>query len=631
MGSSSTKQACSPLQCFIDNWKKATKGDDWGYPLKATTLFQHCHNDWPLLNTGWPEDGTLNSRIVTATWVKIVNDPSLAAWAPYVDTWKRNVDENPPWLQKCRQAPNQAKICAVQKKAGKTQVLPTQEEEEDFIAAPPPYPTAPPALPTPHNPPGIPDPLGALGTPIARRTRNAIEGRSSPIIGVKGKLLRNYRMELVERYKNEIDMSPIRLAIAGCKNRKKKQELWDKAFEVALRHEEARIEKEEGEESEDEGAAVEVITAPLRRVYDALGPANAQGVVPPRTHTMQYVPFSTTDLYNWRNQTKSFEEDPEGLIKLVESVMKTYNPTFDDCTILLNALLSTEEVRKVHEGVRQHMVDTNVPEDQRANRYPMQAPNWDYNTADGITSLGTYRELLIHGMRRAARRPINMSKVSEIIQKADETPGAFLERLKVAYRRFTPINPDDVNQHAIVKAAFVGQSASDIRKKIQKRDNFMGETLDWMLALAQKTYGQREEEEGRKKEAYRAKKLMALGAVTSGPQSASNSGARQKEGRGRGHLGHNQCAICKQWGHWKRECPNQNQGQPAMPLPMGRGQWNPRGMRNSGAGQGRGRGQGWPSAAIGPGMNPHAQPWQPPQAQQSQVYGAMALYQEDEY
>ena len=59
--------------------------------------------------------------------------------------------------------------------------------------------------------------------------------------------------------------------------------------------------------------------------------------------TYQYWPFSTSDLYNWKTQTPSFSEKPQGLIDLLESILFTHNPTWDDCQQLLQVLFTTEE------------------------------------------------------------------------------------------------------------------------------------------------------------------------------------------------------------------------------------------------------------------------------------------------
>ena len=51
------------------------------------------------------------------------------------------------------------------------------------------------------------------------------------------------------------------------------------------------------------------------------GPAREGG-----ERTYQYWPFATSDLYNWKTQTPSFSEKPQGLIDLLESILFTHNP-----------------------------------------------------------------------------------------------------------------------------------------------------------------------------------------------------------------------------------------------------------------------------------------------------------------
>lgn len=54
----------------------------------------------------------------------------------------------------------------------------------------------------------------------------------------------------------------------------------------------------------------------------ALGPPDATGNQP-----MQYWPFATSDLYNWKMQTPKFSEKPGGLIDLLDSILFTHQPT----------------------------------------------------------------------------------------------------------------------------------------------------------------------------------------------------------------------------------------------------------------------------------------------------------------
>lgn len=68
------------------------------------------------------------------------------------------------------------------------------------------------------------------------------------------------------------------------------------------------------------------VALPLREI----GPPDDTGN--PR---LRYWPFSTSDLYNWKTQNARFSDNPKDLISLLDSVMFTHQPTWDDCQQLL--------------------------------------------------------------------------------------------------------------------------------------------------------------------------------------------------------------------------------------------------------------------------------------------------------
>jgi hypothetical protein len=73
----------------------------------------------------------------------------------------------------------------------------------------------------------------------------------------------------------------------------------------------------------------------------------------------QYWPFSSSDLYNWRTQNSPFSEDPKCLIDLLESIMHTHHPTWDDCHQLLNTLFTTEERERILNEARKNVLGDN--------------------------------------------------------------------------------------------------------------------------------------------------------------------------------------------------------------------------------------------------------------------------------
>lgn len=141
-------------------------------------------------------------------------------------------------------------------------------------------------------------------------------------------------------------------------------------------------------------------------------------------------------------------------------------------------------------------VPTNLPNETDAG-FPLNHPNWDYNTAEGREQSTVCHWALVAGLKGAARHPTNLSKVREVMQGPAEPPSVFLEHLMEAYRRYTPFDPTAEGQAAAVAMAFIGQSASDIRKKLQRIERLQDYTLQDLVKEAEKVYHRRETEEER--------------------------------------------------------------------------------------------------------------------------------------
>ena len=60
---------------------------------------------------------------------------------------------------------------------------------------------------------------------------------------------------------------------------------------------------------------------------------------------------------------------------------------------------------------------------------PEMRPNWDFNTREGQEILGCFHDALLQGLQVGAKKPTNMSIITTIIQKVDETLTNFYEIL----------------------------------------------------------------------------------------------------------------------------------------------------------------------------------------------------------
>ncbi|MCQ4187512.1 hypothetical protein FK515_28400, partial [Klebsiella pneumoniae] len=108
-------------------------------------------------------------------------------------------------------------------------------------------------------------------------------------------------------------------------------------------------------------------------------------------------------------------------------------------------------------------------------------------------------------------------------------------------RRHTPLDPgSEIGVQQLV-SLFIGQSASDIRRKLQKLRPTESRNLETLLDEAWRVFSNREEEDWRKD------KQMLVAALQ---ESKRSRGVRPRRPLERDH-----CAWCKQRGHWKSECP----------------------------------------------------------------------------
>uniref|UniRef100_A0A8C3F8H3 CCHC-type domain-containing protein n=1 Tax=Chrysemys picta bellii TaxID=8478 RepID=A0A8C3F8H3_CHRPI len=281
--------------------------------------------------------------------------------------------------------------------------------------------------------------------------------------------------------------------------------------------------------------------------------------------TMQvytHVPFNPVDLAAFKAQAGEFSTNLSKFISVFEGCLASHKPDWDDCNILMRTLLSEVERNQVmskvrEEAQRRHERDPgNVPEP--ADMVPLANPRWNPNDPLGQTRLTSYKELLLHGLRHSAVRHNNWAKPYELIQEPKESPVAFLQRIRDAIRQNTNANPDDQTTEAIIKGIFTSRAAPVIKRKLQKKEDLMGMSMAQILETANRAYTLREG--GKEKRQVK----MMVAAVQAGTKERPREGERGRgvRGRGCGHpglqerrLGRIHCAICRQEGHWKNECP----------------------------------------------------------------------------
>ena len=205
----------------------------------------------------------------------------------------------------------------------------------------------------------------------------------------------------------------------------------------------------------------------------------------------------------------------------------------------------------------------------------MVRPNWDFERAEGREHLRVYRQTLMANLRAAARKPTNLAKINSVRQEPNESPAAFLERIMEAFRQHTPMDPQADESRAAVMLAFVNQAAPDIRRKLQKIERLSEQSLQDLVRAAERVFNHRETPEERencirwKEREFRAeenrknqKELVQIFFAGIENKNRSPKGKKMdskiEEETTRRKLEKNQCAFCKEFGHWKDKCPKKN-------------------------------------------------------------------------
>ena len=86
-------------------------------------------------------------------------------------------------------------------------------------------------------------------------------------------------------------------------------------------------------------------------------------------------------------KTPLFLKNPQGLIDLLDSLLFTHNPTWDDCQQLLQVLLTMEEWERILSKARQHVPGVDGRPTTQPHLieegFPLMRPKWDFERAEG--------------------------------------------------------------------------------------------------------------------------------------------------------------------------------------------------------------------------------------------------------
>uniref|UniRef100_A0A493SVC5 Core shell protein Gag P30 domain-containing protein n=1 Tax=Anas platyrhynchos platyrhynchos TaxID=8840 RepID=A0A493SVC5_ANAPP len=231
-----------------------------------------------------------------------------------------------------------------------------------------------------------------------------------------------------------------------------------------------------------------IIQAPLRQAMGANGPARIK------------VPFTTNELDAWKEAVKGYRDDPEVVAKRFELIVKNLDPDWKDIEIMLAALSETEKqliVKTARTQVQIQVASGALPGTVEVH-VPRADPNWDYNDENDYKMLKRYQEWIRIALENAIPKSVNWSRLYTIKQGTSETPSEFLERLRAAMQKFTTIDPSSEGGKLQLVSLFLGQSAEDIRRKLQKMKEPDIRDLERLVEEAWRVFRNREGNERQK-------------------------------------------------------------------------------------------------------------------------------------
>ncbi|XP_009981526.1 PREDICTED: uncharacterized protein LOC104376617 [Tauraco erythrolophus] len=277
------------------------------------------------------------------------------------------------------------------------------------------------------------------------------------------------------------------------------------------------------------------------------------------------VPFNMGDLDAWRKVVKDYREDPLGIAKRFELIVKNQDPDWKDIDIMLDAMTETEKeliVRTARTHVQAQIIAGTLAGgvDQHV---PLTDPHWDPNDKTDYRTLKRYQNWIKFGLENAIPKAVNWSALYAVKQGQTETPTEFLGRLQQAMRKYTTLDPSsDVGQQQLV-SLFLDQSSEAIRRNLQRLKEPEVRDLEKLIEEAWRVYRNRESNARRKLgRTIATATIVALEQRSAGAQGPPGGRGRGRGGPPRGSQGgfqttlqSDQCAYCGKRGHWRKECP----------------------------------------------------------------------------
>ncbi|RMC04130.1 hypothetical protein DUI87_19467 [Hirundo rustica rustica] len=272
-------------------------------------------------------------------------------------------------------------------------------------------------------------------------------------------------------------------------------------------------------------------------------------------------PLTASEVRNFKKELGNLVEDPVGVSQQVDQFLGPNTYTWEELNSILKILFSPEEVRMIRTAGIKIWEKENRTGPPGEYKLPMENPWWNPNREEDRRRMDDYRSLMVKGIKESVPRSNNTKLAFDNMQGKDETPAAWLNRLKRNFQLYSNIDPDSPEGQVLLKTQFVSKSWPDIRRKLEKLEDWQERGINELLREALKVYLRREEEKAKAK--ARIMVAVAKESVRAASNQGSMSGREVKSGRGKTlppwkttiRPGKDRkCFYCGEIGHIRRDC-----------------------------------------------------------------------------